>query len=138
MKQPMPALLILLGLAVAPAAAQQVYSWTDANGTKHFSDMPPPPNTASAKRLNVRSGVTTTQAVEQPAADSEPAAGSGPAMAAAAGYSDADIKRNCAAAQKNLERYEAAKPAEDEEAEVQTRYQEGLSKVQSQIKLFCG
>lgn len=130
--------ILLLCLAVAPVSAQQVYSWTDANGTKHFSDTPPPPNTASAKRLEVRSGITSTQEMPEAEGESQPAPGSGPAMAAAAGYSDADIKRNCAAAQKNLERYEAAKPGEDEEADVQARYQDGLSKVQSQIKLFCG
>lgn len=138
MKPQLPVLLIVLSLAATPVAAQQVYSWTDANGTKHFSDTPPPPNTASAKRLEVRSGITSTQEMPAPEADTEPAPGSGPAMAAAAGYSEADIKRNCAAAQQNLKRYEAAKPAEDEEADVQNRYQDGLSKVQSQIKLFCG
>jgi hypothetical protein len=38
-----PALLLLLLLAVPLAAAAQVYTWTDAHGTPHFSDAPPPP-----------------------------------------------------------------------------------------------
>ena len=90
------------------ALAQQVYSWTDTNGTKHFSDTPPPPNTASAKKLIVHSGVTST-AVEAEA--EQPKAG--PSMAAAAGYSEDDIKRNCAAARRNLEIYNASAPGDD-------------------------
>lgn len=34
----LPALLLL---AAAPAAAQQVYQWTDANGVSHYSETPP-------------------------------------------------------------------------------------------------
>ena len=127
--------LILLCLAAAPAGAQQVYSWTDANGTKHFSDTPPPPNTVSAKKLVVRGGVTSA---EEEAAKVAEQPKEGPQMAAAAGYSEADIKRNCAAAQKNLSTFEASKPGDDAEADDQVRYQENLSKVQDQIKLFCG
>ena len=133
MKHQLPALLILLGLAVAPAAAQQVYSWTDTNGTKHFSDTPPPPNTASAKKLIVHSGVTST-AVEAEA--EQPKAG--PSMAAAAGYSEDDIKRNCAAARRNLEIYNASAPGDDALPETQVQYQMNLNKAKEQIKLFCG
>ena len=133
MKHQLPALLILLGLAVAPVAAQQVYSWTDTNGTKHFSDTPPPPNTASAKKLIVHSGVTST-AVEAEA--EQPKAG--PSMAAAAGYSEDDIKRNCAAARRNLEIYNASAPGDDALPETQVQYQMNLNKAKEQIKLFCG
>jgi hypothetical protein len=128
-------LLVLFCLGAAPAGAQQVYSWTDANGTKHFSDTPPPPNTASAKKLMVQNGVTSEQADPQ-AADG--AAKQGPAMAAAAGYSSDDIKRNCEVARKNLDVYNASKPAEGSDPEAQVKYQENINKAQAQIKLFCG
>ena len=91
--------ITLMCLCAAPVVAQQVYSWTDANGTKHFSDVPPPPNTASAKKLNVHNGVTSEEVAAEAADDATPK--EGPAMAAAAGYSNDDITRNCAAARKN-------------------------------------
>ena len=125
--------LILACLSAVPAVAQQVYSWTDTNGTKHFSDTPPPPNTASAKKLIVHSGVTST-AVEAEA--EQPKAG--PSMAAAAGYSEDDIKRNCAAARRNLEIYNASAPGDDALPETQVQYQMNLNKAKEQIKLFCG
>ena len=79
--KPSSIVLILLCLAAAPAGAQQVYSWTDANGTKHFSDTPPPPNTVSAKKLVVRGGVTSA---EEEAAKVAEQPKEGPQMAAAA------------------------------------------------------
>lgn len=126
--------LLLICLSAAPASAQQVYSWTDSNGTKHFSDTPPPPNTPTAKKLNVRSGVST----EESMGSAEEAPKEGPQMAAAAGYSTEDIARNCAAARKNLETYRAGNPGSDAEPEAQIRYQENINKATDQIKLFCG
>ncbi|HQZ62728.1 MAG TPA: DUF4124 domain-containing protein [Dokdonella sp.] len=131
--KPSSIVLILACLSAVPAVAQQVYSWTDSNGTKHFSDTPPPPNTASAKKLIVHSGVTST-AVEAEA--EQPKAG--PSMAAAAGYSEDDIKRNCAAARRNLEIYNASAPGDDALPETQVQYQMNLNKAKEQIKLFCG
>jgi len=133
MMKPSSIVLILACLSAVPAVAQQVYSWTDSNGTKHFSDTPPPPNTASAKKLIVHSGVTST-AVEAEA--EQPKAG--PSMAAAAGYSEDDIKRNCAAARRNLEIYNASAPGDDALPETQVQYQMNLNKAKEQIKLFCG
>jgi hypothetical protein len=43
MRRVPPALLLLLLLALPLAAAAQVYTWTDAGGTPHYSDSPPPP-----------------------------------------------------------------------------------------------
>jgi hypothetical protein len=131
-----PSLLViaLLCLGAAPAGAQQVYAWTDANGTKHFSDTPPPPNTPTAKKLVVRNGVTS----EETEAPADAAPKEGPNMAAAAGYSPADITRNCAAARKNLDAYNAARPSADAVPEAQVQFQESINKTMSQIKLFCG
>ena len=47
----------LMLLLLAPAVAAQVYTWTDAGGTVHYSETPPPQGT-SFKRI------TTTGRVE--------------------------------------------------------------------------
>ena len=52
-------------LLVAPLVAAQAYKWTDANGTVHYSDAPPPQGTKYNK-------VTTSGSVE-PVAAPEPA-----------------------------------------------------------------
>ena len=126
--------LLLICLSAASASAQQVYSWTDSNGTKHFSDQPPPANTPTAKKLMVHSGLSTVEPLES---TNEPPK-EGPQMAAAAGYSTEDIARNCTAARKNLEAYRTTKPADDADPEAQIQYQENINKATDQIKLFCG
>ncbi len=52
-------------LLAAPLVAAQAYKWTDAKGTVHYSDAPPPQGTKFSK-------VTTSGTVEAPAS-SEPA-----------------------------------------------------------------
>ena len=128
--------LALLALLASPLAAQQVYTWTDANGVKHFSDAPPPPNTREAKKVVVRGGITSTE--PDVAAKPEEEAKEGPKMAAAAGYSADDIKRNCASAQRNLDLLNKSKPTAEAEVEDQVRHQEQIGKAQQQIALFCG
>lgn len=131
--------LLLALLAVSlPAAAAEMYSWTDAHGVKHFSDSPPPPNVTKAQKLKVRGGVTTSTS----ATDEAEHTSSGPALAAAAGYSDEDIKRNCEIARRNLGLFEAQKPALDQDGRpidpnaVSSR-QAQIDKAQQQITLFC-
>lgn len=130
--KPSSIVLILACLSAAPAVAQQVYSWTDANGTKHFSDTPPPPNTTGAKKLVVHNGLTSAEAPPVEEAKTE-----GQSMAAAAGYSESEIKRNCETAQKNLGIYNASAPGDEALPETQVQYQMNLSKTKDQIKLFC-
>ena len=67
-----------------------MYSWTDANGVRHFSDSPPPAS-AKAQKIRLKGGVASEEA---PPAEGEAAKDGGPALAAAAGYSADDIKRN--------------------------------------------
>ena len=128
--------LALLALLASPLAAQQVYTWTDANGVKHFSDAPPPPNTREAKKVVVRGGITSTE--PEVAAKAAEEAKEGPKMAAAAGYSAEDIKRNCESAQRNLDLLNKSKPTAEAEVEDQVRHQEQIGKAQQQIALFCG
>jgi hypothetical protein len=130
-------LLALLALAV-PVAAGEMYSWTDANGTKHFSDSPPPAS-VKAQRVKVKGGLTSNEPVEDPAkAD----AAGGPALAAAAGFSPEDIKRNCEVAKQNLGVAEGTKIAVDAQGyptdldAAKTR-QASIDRASQQIKLFC-
>ncbi|MEO7013866.1 MAG: hypothetical protein ABI127_06100, partial [Dokdonella sp.] len=90
-------------------------------------------NTVSAKKLTVHGGVTSAAA--EPVAEEAKA---GPSMAAAAGYSEDDIKRNCATSRKNLQIYEASAPGDEALPETQVQYQMNLNKAREQIKLFCG
>jgi len=132
-------LLALLTLTV-PVAAAEMYSWTDANGTKHFSDSPPP-STVKAQRVKVKGGLTSNEPVEDAAKADEDTSG-GPALAAAAGYSPEDIKRNCEVARQNLGVAEGTKIATDAQGypsdldAVKTR-QSQIEKANQQIKLFC-
>ncbi|MEP7044305.1 MAG: DUF4124 domain-containing protein [Dokdonella sp.] len=132
-------LLVLLATGL-PAAATDMYSWTDANGVKHFSDSPPPANVLKAKKLKVKGGVTS--AADAAAADAPAAKDSGPALAAAAGYAADDIKRNCDIAKKNLVSLDAAKLQLDADgnpvdADAAKSHQAQLDKTNQQIKLFC-
>lgn len=136
-----PRLLLLVLLAAgATASAAQVYSWTDANGTKHFSDSPPPAS-VKAQKVKVKGGVTSNEPVED-AAKADAAKSAGPALAAAAGYSPEDIKRNCDIAKQNRGVAEGSKIAVDAQGyptdldAVKTR-QAQIEKANQQIKLFC-
>lgn len=131
-------MLVLLAVA-APAAATEMYSWTDAHGVKHFSDSPPPANVTTAKKLKVKGGVTTTATEDQPKPADKNA---GPALAAAAGYAPEDIKRNCEIARKNLDVLEAQKLPQDADgnpldADAAKSRQAQIDKANQQIKLFC-
>jgi hypothetical protein len=132
-------LLVLLATGL-PAAAADMYSWTDANGVKHFSDSPPPPNVVKAQKLKVKGGVTS--AADAAAADAPPSKDAGPALAAAAGYAPDDIKRNCDIARKNLVSLDAQKPQLNAEgnpvdADAAKNHQAQVDKTNQQIKLFC-
>ncbi|MEO9384133.1 DUF4124 domain-containing protein [Chromobacterium phragmitis] len=93
--------MILLAPTLAGA---EVYSWTDANGNKVYSDQPPP--RVNAQRMNVRAPQAARTASAPQAekkaekkADNKAVASDNAAIAAA----NAKIKeQNCKAAQTNL------------------------------------
>ena len=126
-------------LIAAPAFAGEMYSWTDANGVKHFSDSPPP-QSVKAQKLRVKGGVTTSAPAEEDKADDD---NGGPAMAAAAGYAPADIKRNCDIAKQNVATLDSQKPPLDADGypvdlDAAKSHQAQLDKANQQDKLFCG
>ena len=133
-------LLVLLAVCL-PAAATDMYSWTDANGVKHFSDSPPPANVSHAQKLKVKGGVTTTSEDSDQAKDTA-AKSAGPALAAAAGYAPDDIKRNCEIARKNRTVLDTQKPELDSYGlpvndDAVKSHQSQIDKANQQIKLFC-
>ena len=93
-------LLVLLAASAAASAATQVYSWTDANGVKHFSDSPPPAHVIATK-IKVRGQLTTDTSEDaakgtsgaSAATDAAVPKNSGPSLAAAAGYAPDDNGR---------------------------------------------
>ncbi|MBM2883139.1 DUF4124 domain-containing protein [Chromobacterium amazonense] len=94
----------LLVLLVPAAALAEVYTWTDANGKKVYSDQPPP--NVNARKLNVRTHTAPMPASApkpeqktEKKAESKPVASDSAAIAAA----NAKIKeQNCKLAQNNL------------------------------------
>jgi hypothetical protein len=136
-------LLLVLLAAGLPAVATEMYSWTDANGVRHFSDSPPPANVAKAQKIKVTGGVTSSAPAEDVQKKEEAAKSAGPALAAAAGYSADDIKRNCDVAKKNLGQLQAQKLPVDAEGypvdlDAAKNQQAQIDKTGQQIKLFCG
>ena len=133
---------ILLALCLpAVTLAADMYSWTDANGVKHFSDSPPPANTAKAQKLQMKGGMTLNAPVEEPA-DGDAAKTGGPALAAAAGYAPDDIKRNCEIAKKNLAQFEGQQVPLDADGypldlDAAKSRQSQIDKATQQTKLFC-
>lgn len=132
---------LIAALAVClPAAAADMYTWTDASGVKHFSDSPPPAGVTKSQKLKVKGGITTSDDSAPPAAADPKSAG--PALAAAAGYAPEDIKRNCEIARKNSILLEAQKPAPpangvEPSADAVKAHQNQVDKANQQIKLFC-
>jgi hypothetical protein len=59
MRRISPPLLLILLLVLPLAVAAQVYKWTDASGTVHFSDSPPPQGT---KYTNVKTSLSAAAA----------------------------------------------------------------------------
>lgn len=132
-------LLALLAISMS-AGAREMYSWTDANGVKHFSDSPPPANVSKAQKLKVAGGVTSAEATDTAQDDDDK--DSGPSMAAAAGYSPEEITRNCDTARRNLTMLESQAPGqgvngEQPSADAVARHQAQVDKANQQIKLFC-
>ncbi|MDR2013188.1 MAG: DUF4124 domain-containing protein [Rhodanobacter sp.] len=126
--------LLTVGL---PVTATEMYTWTDANDVKHFSDSPPP-NATKVQKIKVTGGITTRTTEDLPKTDTNTTAG--PTMAAAAGYTPEDIKRNCEIARKNLASFQTQKPQADENGEATDpkSRQDQIDRANQQIKLFCG
>lgn len=108
-------LIVVALLLVAPlAAAQQIYKWTDASGTVHYSQSAPPQGT-KYQQVKLAGGVESAdQQGEQPAADSTPAPNddstSAPPPAAPVADTPANRAKMCATLKSNLATLQGSGP----------------------------
>lgn len=146
-----PRLLLLVLLAAgATASAAQVYSWTDANGTKHFSDSPPPPS-VSAQKIKVRSQLTTDAGVqpatETPAQEPKPPETAPPGATASAKPlvdSPENRAKQCNLAKSNLALLQSqfqvsSPPGDDGKTAVldDAGRKQAVDKAQDQVTFYC-
>jgi len=146
-----PRLLLLVLLAAgATASAAQVYSWTDANGTKHFSDSPPPPS-ISAQKIKVRSQLTTDAGVqpatETPAQEPKPPEPAPPGATASAKPlvdSPENRAKQCNLAKSNLallqSQFQVSSPAGDDGKTAvldDAGRKQAVDKAQDQVTFYC-
>lgn len=95
--------IVAIGLVSASSAvpAQSVYKWTDAQGSVHYTDQPPPVG-RPASTIKLKDSVAAPAASSagvSPASNTNAAA---PASAALAEAEAAARKRNCQSARANL------------------------------------
>jgi len=98
MRVKLPILLATLLLFVPVLASAQVYKWTDASGTTHFSQTPPP------KGVKYES-INTPAMADQPVAASAPRKDQGDTGAKANGGNNAravQLERFCAQLKSNI------------------------------------
>jgi hypothetical protein len=142
-------LLVLLAASLPALAATQVYSWTDANGVKHFSDSPPP-ESVKAQKLKVRGSLTSedqSAAAAAPAEETEKPA-LPPANVTPISRSLADSPENrdkqCQTARKNLEILQGSYPVNgapgaDGKAQVldENGRKQATDRAAEQVKFYC-
>jgi len=140
-------LLVLLAVGLPAVAAQQVYSWTDANGVKHFSDSPPPAS-VNAHKIKVRGGVTSQDATLPVVADATPKPADAVAASGQPGKPMVDSPENrarqCKMAQSNLEllrsNYQVSAPQGDD-GKTQVLDEAGrkasLDRATDQVSFYC-
>jgi hypothetical protein len=144
-------LLVLLAASLPALASTQVYSWTDANGVKHFSDSPPPAS-VNAQKLKVRGSVTSEEQTPPPApaADADAARPNGPPpatvqpIARSLADSPENREKQCQTAKKNLEILQgnypvSAPPGADGKAQVMDddARKQATDRAAEQVKFYC-
>lgn len=104
-------ILVVALLLLAPLASAQVYKWTDAKGTVHYSQSPPPQGT-TFKKIHT-SGSASPLAASAPEASSESAGGSmEPSTQASQPVADTPENRTklCASLKSNLATLQGSGP----------------------------
>jgi hypothetical protein len=129
-------------LLVAPLCAAQVYKWTDASGTVHYSEAPPAQGVKYSK-------VTTTGTVEplaKPATQTNPEDAGGSNEPEVAPKTMADTPENrkslCASLQANLATLQGGGPVVMEKngkpaALDATERQQQIATAQAQFEQYC-
>lgn len=135
-------------LLVAPLATAQVYKWTDAHGTTHYSETPPPVGTKYSQ-VTVSSDTSTPAASDNaaPAASSGSAAADSGAAQNSNGGSQPDTPENraklCSSLTSNIRALQASGPVvmtgsggQQELLNADQRKQQ-LDASQSQFNQYC-
>ena len=141
------ALFAVAALALSASAAAQVYKWKDANGTTHYSDVPPPAG-SKYERVSISSNVATAvAATPTPAGSAAPAAAANAGTQTAQADSIADTPDNraqlCKQLDSNIALLNSDQPITAGDAEtpqhnmsdVQRRQE--LATAQAQKKQYC-
>jgi hypothetical protein len=126
MPTPLRSHLAALLLFCCAGLAQAQFVWIGPNGTRQYSDQPPPPGTPPSKILKAPGRPATAEEVPaQQAPESAPAAGAAKATAA-----PTLAEREAAYRKRNKEREESERKAQRdaERAAEQAAYCEGLRK----------
>ena len=126
-------------LLLASAATAQVYKWTDAHGTVHYSETPPSQGT-KYKSLAPSGG---EQAVAAPAPHDNPDAAKAPAATASAPMADtpANRARLCATLKANLDVLNGGDATVVQDGQAQplddTQRRQQIFAAQAQYKQYC-
>lgn len=137
MRRPLTAAALLL---LAPLAMAQAYKWTDASGTVHYADSPPPKGTQFKR-------VTTTGTVESaasPAAAEKPSSASTSMEPPPKPVADTPENRTklCTTLKSNLELLRSKQPVVTQEGGQQkllddTQRKQQQATAEGQYKQFC-
>jgi hypothetical protein len=129
-------------LMLAPLATAQVYKWTDAHGTVHYSEAPPATGT-NYKQMKTNGTAPTTTAPAASAANAEnaPAAAAAPATAPANPVVDTPEKL-CASLKANLATLQGSAPVVMQQngkttALDDTQRKQQINSTQAQYQQFC-
>ena len=141
MRRPLIAAALLL---LAPLAMGQAYKWTDAGGTVHYSDSPPPKGT-QYKRVTTAGSAQPLAEPAKAAGDSrEPNASNEPAPASAQSVADTpeNRKKLCTTLKGNLDILRDKKPVvvqEGKQARVldDTQRKQQQATAEAQYKQYC-
>jgi hypothetical protein len=101
MKAFFPSMACLLVLVAGHAAAQSVYKWTDAQGTVHYTDQPPPSG-SKATTVKLRGGSEVSSGTMPPAQSAPAAAGTSASSSPLARAEASARAANCERAKENL------------------------------------
>ena len=105
-------LIVVALLLVAPlAVAQQIYKWTDAKGTVHYSQSAPPEGTRF-QQVKLAGGVESSAdtSTAQPAAETAPAPAAAPAPTGPVADTPDNRAKLCATLKSNLATLQGSGP----------------------------
>ena len=137
-------LIVLALLLVAPlAAAQQIYKWTDAKGTVHYSQSAPPEGTRF-QQVKLAGGVESADApAAQPNTESASVPADAPAPAAPVADTPANRARLCATLKANLATLQGSGPVVMQQGGKpavlsDAQRQQQVATANAQYRQYCG